>query len=235
MLCQSCRIKNTTLGLRVEIWGLRSCWVVPNTQSCNLPIEGVGLGKGKVPRAREWEMQWIVKFSIVFQCNSVERNETKRNENASDADRWIAAVSQWKRQSPSSAHLLVLERHLFPVFPLSAKWFVANMPTYICMYLHKEIHTQKKKTLVSIWYSHINKWNISFSLNNVHLILEFLGFPLFRNSLNLKKRENTEMAPKSTLGKSETAILKTLWNIKWEQKARWRWVKYESDTPCNYT
>lgn len=32
-------------------------------------------------------MQWIVKFSIVFQCNSVKRN-------AADADRWIAAVSQ---------------------------------------------------------------------------------------------------------------------------------------------
>lgn len=33
------------------------------------------------------KMQWIVKFSIVFQCNSVKRN-------AADADRWIAAVSQ---------------------------------------------------------------------------------------------------------------------------------------------
>lgn len=99
ILCQSCCIKNTQRCARAVGEG---GWVgKPGQhidcvqQSCNF-----ALTVRSKKRNREWErekeeaeevlgskMQWIVKFSIVFQCNSVKRN-------AADADRWIAAVSQ---------------------------------------------------------------------------------------------------------------------------------------------
>lgn len=99
ILCQSCCIKNTQRCARAVGEG---GWVGKAgqhidcvQQSCNF-----ALTVRSKKRNREWErekeeaeevlgskMQWIVKFSIVFQCNSVKRN-------AADADRWIAAVSQ---------------------------------------------------------------------------------------------------------------------------------------------
>lgn len=104
MLCQSCRIKNTTrassahtqrvlqLGHGGEV-GDRICLVLQKGR------------EGKCPggKAKEWEMQWIVKFSIVFQCNSAERNGTKRKRFWC----WQVNCSCQSVETTRSAHLAV--------------------------------------------------------------------------------------------------------------------------------
>jgi len=98
--------------------------------------------EGKCPGvAKQRSGKCNESLNLASYFNAIQLNETERNENASDADRWIAAVSQWKRpvrlilpfgkaSFPGSCYFHP------PPFPgcLLAKWFVANIYVYLYIY-----------------------------------------------------------------------------------------------------